>query len=83
MDSKNGLHILSVDVAEVPSRQVEVISGISPKVKSKNKHIQNILIKLFGYKIEYKTVDAKVIEIKAGSIPLGFNGSITIDAGGC
>lgn len=63
------LKILSVDIAAIPNQQVEVITGIIPKVQCKNQFIQRLLIKLFGYKVEYKTVDAKVVKIKASDFP--------------
>ena len=42
----------------------EVVVGAHPKKQHKNKFIQWILIKLFGYELEYKTVMAKTIVIK-------------------
>lgn len=54
-----------------------IIAGVHPKKQSKNKFIQWLLIKLFGYEIEYKTVMAKTIVIKAEDCPARFNGDFT------
>lgn len=54
-----------------------IIAGVRPKKQSKNKFIQWLLIKLFGYEIEYKTVMAKTIVIKAEDCPYSTNGDIT------
>lgn len=70
-------YIFGLDNATLESQKVKNISGISPKVKIKNKFIQKILVKLFGYKLEYKTVDAMVMKIKAEDVPIGFNGDLT------
>lgn len=78
MNDKN-LNILSVDVAKLPSEQVKIIDDVVPKFKSKSKYIQKILIKLFGYNVKYKTVEAKVLKIKASDVPSGFDGNLTID----
>lgn len=40
-----------------------VIAEIKPKVKFKNELLRKIAIKLFGYKMTYKTVEAKRIDI--------------------
>ncbi len=44
-------------------KPLRVVVGIHPKKQSKNKFIQWILIKLFGYEFEYKTIMTKVIDI--------------------
>lgn len=36
---------------KIESGKFNIIKGVEPKYKSKNKLIQKILIKLFGYKI--------------------------------
>lgn len=58
-----------------------IIAGIHPKKQSKNKFIQWILIKFFGYEIEYKTVMAKTIVIKAEDCPTSLNGEFTFTIG--
>lgn len=35
---------------------ISVVVGVHPKKQHKNKFIQWLLIKLFGYELEYKTV---------------------------
>lgn len=44
-------------------KQVNIVVGAHPKKQHKNKFIQWILIKLFGYDLEYKTIMAKTIDI--------------------
>ena len=58
-----------------------IISGVHPKKQSKNKLIQWILIKLFGYEIEYKTVMAKTIVIKPEDCPAEFGDNFTFTIG--
>ena len=58
-----------------------VIAGVRPRKRSKNKFIQWILIKLFGYEIEYKTVMAKTIVIKAEDCPTALSGEFTFTIG--
>ena len=54
-----------------------VIVGVRPKKQSKNRFIQWLLIKLFGYELEYKTVMAKTVVIKSEDCQAGFDGDIT------
>lgn len=42
---------------------LQVVVGAHPKKQHKNRFIQWLLIKLFGYKFEYKTIMAKTIDI--------------------
>lgn len=55
-----------------------------PRVKSKYKKVQKILIKLFGFKLVRKRIsNIKDFKIYASEYPRfkGFNGDITIDMG--
>lgn len=54
-----------------------IIAGIHPKKQSKNKFIQWLLIKLFGYEFEYKTVMAKTIVLKPEDCPTSGDGNFT------
>ena len=54
-----------------------IVVGICPKKQSNNKFIQWLLIKLFGYELEYKTVMAKTVVIKAEDYPVSANGDLT------
>ena len=54
-----------------------IISGVHPKKQSNNKFIQWILLKIFGYEFEYKTVMAKTIVIKAEDYPVSGDGDFT------
>lgn len=47
-----------------------IVVGVHPKHQSKNKFVQWILIKLFGYELEYKTVMAKTIVIQPDDCPV-------------
>ena len=70
--------ILGVDIASVPLEKTSIISHVEPKKKSKYKWLQQIYIKLFGYEIKYKEVDAKKVIVRAEDFPKDFNGNITI-----
>lgn len=54
-----------------------IVVGIRPKKQSKNKFIQWLLIKLFGYELEYKTVMVKTVMIKAEDYPISANDDLT------
>ena len=54
-----------------------IVVGIRPKKQSKNKFIQWLLIKLFGYELEYKTVMAKTVMIKVEDNPISANDDLT------
>ena len=54
-----------------------IVDGIRPKKQSKNKFIQWLLIKLFGYELEYKTLMAKTVMIKAEDDPISANDDLT------
>ena len=54
-----------------------IVVGIRPKKQSKNKFIQWLLIKFFGYELEYKTVMAKTVVIKAEDYPISANDDLT------
>ncbi len=58
-----------------------IVAGVRPKKQSKNKFIQWLLIKLFGYEIEYKTVMAKTIAIKAEDCPMALSEEFTFAIG--
>jgi hypothetical protein len=65
-------------IEETPTKPTRFLAGVVPKKKHKNKLIQWLLIKIFGYETEYKIVQAKTIEIKAEDFPLTLhNGDIT------
>jgi hypothetical protein len=69
---------LKEKIEETPTKPTKVLVGVVPKKKHKNKLVQWLLVKLFGYKCEYKTAQAKTIEVKAKDVPLtSFNGDIT------
>ena len=46
---------------EIPMQEVEILTGVEPKRKCKNKFFQKILIKMFGYVSAYETRQVKVI----------------------
>jgi hypothetical protein len=66
---------------DAPFQPTTIVVGVNPKKQSKNKFIQLILIKLFGYEIEYKTVMARTIVIKAEDCPTSLNGEFTFTIG--
>lgn len=55
---------------EIPVQDCKILTGIKPKYKCKNKFLQKILIKIFGYVPVYETRQAKVIINKAEDYPL-------------
>lgn len=69
MKNENIWEIISVDIANLPSRQTEVLIGCDPKIKSKHKILQKLFIKIFGYKLVFDKKKAKIIEIKAEDCP--------------
>lgn len=58
-----------------------IVAGVHPKKQSKNRFIQWLLIKFFGYELEYKTVMAKTIVIKADDCPITLNGEFAFTIG--
>lgn len=70
--------IFGVNISNLPDRFVEIPSGCEPKVKCKNKFIQRILIKIFGLKPVYKTIQAKVITTRAEDCPKNWDGTLNI-----
>ena len=44
-------------------KPLKVVVGAHPKKQHKNKFIQWILLKFFGYELEYKTIMTKVVDI--------------------
>jgi hypothetical protein len=67
----------AIDAYDAQLQPTKIVVGAHPKKQSKNKFIQWILIKLFGYELEYKTVMAKTIVIRAEDCPAGFDGDFT------
>lgn len=51
----NDNRILGVDISTLPDQSVEIPVRCEPKVKCKNKFIQKMMIKMFGYKVIYET----------------------------
>ena len=70
--------VLGVDISNTPSQSVNILVGIEPKVKCKNKHLQKILVKLFGNKAVFKEVKAKVVKINADDYPKGCASNVDI-----
>ncbi len=71
--------ILGVDISTLPDQSVEIPVRCEPKIKCKNKFIQKILIKMFGYKVVYETKKAKVLTVKAEDYPRGKCDSISFE----
>lgn len=71
----------AINTYDAQLQPTTIIAGVHPKRQHKNKFIQWILIKLFGYEIEYKTVMAKTIVIKSEDYPAGFDGNFTFTIG--
>lgn len=61
--------ILGVDISNVPMQEIRVIVGVEPKVKCKNKVLQSLLLKLFGYRVIQKNVQAKVVTLSSNDFP--------------
>lgn len=63
----------SIDIAihayDAQLQPTKIVVGAHPKKLSKNKLVQWLLIKLFGYELEYKTVMAKTVVIKPEDYP--------------
>lgn len=55
-----------------------IVAGVHPKKRHKNKFIQWLLIKLFGYEVEYKTVMAKTVVVKPEDCPDSGDGNFTL-----
>lgn len=66
-----------IEELESSFQPTTIVVGAHPKKQSKNKFIQWILIKLFGYELEYKTVMAKTVVIKAEDCPISSDGDLT------
>ncbi len=73
--------IIGVDISSLPDQSVEILVGCEPKVKCKNKYLQKIFIKMFGYKPVYETKQAKVITVKAEDYPKDLDGNLEITLG--
>lgn len=67
----------AIDAYDAQFKPTEIVVGAHPKKQSKNRFVQWIMIKLFGYELEYKTVMAKTIIIKSDDCPAGFDGDFT------
>lgn len=59
------IEFLETDISLLPEKDIEVLVDVIPKVKCKNKLLQKIFIKLFGYKPIYKRRKAKVLKINS------------------
>ena len=49
----------AIDAYDAQLQPTQIVVGAHPKKRSKNKLVQWLLIKLFGYELEYKTVMVK------------------------
>ena len=49
----------AIDAYDSQLQPIDIVVGAHPKKRSKNKFVQWLLIKLFGYELEYKTVMVK------------------------
>ena len=67
-----------IEELESSFQPTTIVVGAHPKKQNKNKFIQWILIKLFGYELEYKTVMAKTVVIKPEDCPISGDGDITL-----
>ena len=67
----------AIEAYDAQLQPTEIIVGVHPKKQSKNKLIQWLLIKFFGYELEYKTVMAKTIVIKSEDCSVSGDGNFT------
>ena len=67
----------AIEAYDAQLQPTEIIVGVHPKKQHKNRFIQWLLIKLFGYELEYKTVMAKTIVIKPEDCPISGDGNFT------
>lgn len=67
-----------IDVSTLPEKDVKVLVNVIPKVRCKNKLLQKIFVKLFGYKVIYETRRAKVLKIQPEDYKFK-TGNMTID----
>lgn len=67
-------------IEDIPTREVEFLTGVEPKYKCKNKFLQKVLIKIFGYIITYETRQAKVLITKPEDCE-NFYGNFIIEMG--
>lgn len=79
---KDGFQLLGVDLSDVSTEYVEVYTGVKPKVKCKNKVLQQIFVRLFGYKPTFETRLAKKIVIDSKTYPKGLNGDMSFTFSG-
>lgn len=80
----NDYKIIGVDLAHTNDMTPKmttgkVICGVIPKKRCKNKFIQKILIKLFGYETVIKDMKAWRLDIKPEDVPIVGDGNITIE----
>ena len=68
---------MGIDIATLPEQSVEIPVRCEPKVKCRNKFLQKIFAKIFGYKVIYETKQAKVLTIKAEDCPKDWDGEFT------
>ena len=73
----NDDRILGIDISTLPDQSVEIPVRCEPKVKCKNKFIQKIFIKMFGYKVIYEIKQAKKLTVKSEDCPKDWNGDLT------
>ena len=59
----------AIDAYDSQLQPTQIVVGAHPKKRSKYKFIQWLLIKIFGYELEYKTVMAKTVVIRPEDYP--------------
>lgn len=60
-------------------QQMEVFITVKPKIKCKNKYLQRILNRIFGFKPYYEVKKGKKLTIKAEDCPENWDGSLEIN----
>lgn len=66
---------------DIPMQEVKILTGIEPKYKCKNRFLQKVLIRIFGYTTSYETRLAKIVVYKPEDFYKNFDGNITIQVG--
>lgn len=59
----------AIDAYDAQLQPTKIVVGAHPKKRSKYKFVQWLLIKLFGYELEYKTVMAKPVVVMPEGYP--------------
>lgn len=52
----------AINTYDAQFQPIAIVVGVHPKKQNKNEFIQWILLKLFGYEFEYKTVMIRIYE---------------------